>query len=190
MEKMQVKIMGLAPMLMHSNRGVNPLDPLSLEIKKITKKRTKTEEDLLRLMDLEYEQSLYFDESVGVYMPAICVEAMIRDAAKKVRKGKDAQSAIFVEPDFIPLQYDGPKDLAGLLADNRFRDVRVARVNGKSSVLRCRPRFEKWAFECTINYEPTILDRQDIVSALDTGGKIIGLLDYRPRYGRFYAEVK
>jgi hypothetical protein len=188
MENITVKITGISPMLMHSNQGVNPLHPLRIEVSKITKKRKKTEEEILTMLDLEYQLNMYYDDQIGPYVPAANVEACLRDAAKKHKKGKDFTSALFVEPDMIPLQYEGPHKIDELVKDMRFRDVRPASIDRKS-VLRCRPRFNSWRIEFNITYDSTVLDLQDIVNALDIGGRLIGLNDYRPRYGRFAAEI-
>lgn len=183
-----MRIIGMAPMLMHAVHGVNPFHPLRIEINKLTKKRNKTEEDLLNIMDLEYKLSIYYDDSTGPYIPAQNVEACLRDAAKKRRLGQAFTSSVFVTPDMIPLQYEGPHDLEGLVKDMRFRDVRPVVIK-KQTVLRCRPRFNKWEATFTLLYDATVLDRQNIIDALDTAGRLIGINDGRPRYGRFAVVV-
>ncbi len=45
-------IRGTTPMLMHSERLANPFDPLTKEIKAISGKRKKTEDDLLEMARL------------------------------------------------------------------------------------------------------------------------------------------
>lgn len=187
-EMMKVTFRSLSPLLMHSNDGVNPMNPISKKIKEITKKRTKTEEDLMRIMELEYELAIYFDKNVGVHIPAICVEGTIRNAAKKIKKGTDVKCGVFVGPDYIPLIYDGPKTIDELFKDERFQHVSAVTVN-RSSVMRCRPRFDKWAITFDLQYDSTLLNRDEIAQILDIAGKYIGICDYRPRYGRFEAST-
>ena len=188
MENVKVRIIGISPMLMHSNEGVNPLHPLKIEMAKITKKRNKTEEDTLAILDLEYQLNSYYDNEIGPYVPAANIEACLRDAAKKRKKGKDFTSAVFIGPDMVQLIYEGPRKIEDLIKDMRFRDIRPASIMGKS-VLRCRPRFNSWKLEFEVLYDAAVLDLQDIKDALDIGGRLIGLNDYRPRYGRFAAEI-
>ena len=47
--------------MMHNARLANPLDPLVQEIKKLTGKRKKTEDDLLQIARLEWEGGFYFN---------------------------------------------------------------------------------------------------------------------------------
>ena len=88
MKKIKCEFHGISPIILHSCQCVNPLHPLSLEMKKITSKRKKTEEDLIRLSNLEWESGLYWDDEVGVYIPAENIEATIREGAKASKQGK------------------------------------------------------------------------------------------------------
>lgn len=188
MKTMQIRWTGLTPLLMHSAVGVNPTHPLTIACGKITKKRNKTEDDQLELLKLKWLLAMYHDAEVGPFIPAENVEATIREAAKKTKRGKDTKVGIFVGPDRIPLQYDGPRDTESLYADERFRDVRDG-VIGTSRVLVSRPRFNHWAIEFSIEYDPAVFDEETLISILDTAGRYIGVCDYRPRYGRFESTV-
>jgi hypothetical protein len=189
MKSLQVRWNGLTPLLMHSAVGVNPTHPLSIASKKLTAKRNKTEEDQIELMRLKWLLAIYHDPSVGPFIPAENVEATIREAAKKTKRGKDTKVGIFVGPDRIPLQYDGPRDTNSLYADERFRDVRDG-VIGQARVLVSRPRFNHWSIEFQLEFDPTVFDEEAIISILDTAGRYIGICDYRPRYGRFESVVQ
>ena len=46
MKKLNVTLIGDSPLIMHSPKCVNPLHPISLEMKKYTSKKKKTEEDV------------------------------------------------------------------------------------------------------------------------------------------------
>lgn len=186
LKEIQVKWMGISPLLMNSNVTVNPLHPISIERKKITGKRKKTEDDILELLDLDYKAGIYYEEDLGPVIPAICVEATIRNAAKTLRRGTDVKSCVFVTPDFIKLEYTGPRKLEDLIKDQRFRNVQVVKVQ-RSSLLKCRPKFDKWEIEFTLAYDNKIFDDDTIVQIMDIAGGRIGLCDYRPRYGRFEA---
>ena len=69
MKKLHVTLKGLNTMMMHSPKTVNPLHPLALELKKYTSKRKKTEDDLQKISDLEWEAGLYYDEANGLHIP-------------------------------------------------------------------------------------------------------------------------
>lgn len=188
MKTLQVRWNGLSPLLMHSAVGVNPTHPLSILCKKLTAKRQKTEEDQIELMRLKWLLAIYHDLEVGPFIPAENIEATIREAAKKTKRGKDTKAAIFVGPDRCPLIYDGPRDVDSLYADERYRDVRDG-VIGQARVLVSRPRFNHWAVEFNLDFDPTIFDEEVLLGIMDTAGQYIGLCDYRPRYGRFESAV-
>lgn len=189
MKTLDIRWNGLTPLLMNSSVGVNPTHPLTIALKKITGKKTKTEEDHLEIMRIKWLLGIYHDVAVGPFIPAENIEATIREAAKKVKKGKDTKSAIFVSPDRIPLIYDGPRDLEGLYSDERFRDVRDGVIQ-RQRILLSRPRFVHWRVDFSLEFDPTIFDEEGLLTILDLAGKYIGLCDYRPRYGRFESLVK
>ena len=54
MKTMQIRWTGLTPLLMHSAVGVNPTHPLTIACGKITKKRNKTEDDQIELLNERY----------------------------------------------------------------------------------------------------------------------------------------
>ena len=62
MKKIRCEFHGVSPIILHSCQCVNPLHPLSREIKKITSKRNKTEEDLMKVRYLGRKS---LDEVIG-----------------------------------------------------------------------------------------------------------------------------
>ena len=57
-EQLHVKIKGTLPCLQQNGRMKNPLDPWAKEIRKYSKKRTKTDEDHISMMEAEFKGSL------------------------------------------------------------------------------------------------------------------------------------
>ena len=188
MKTIEVELKGISPLITHSCRGVNPLDPLTIELKRLTAKRKKTEEDLRAVSDLEWELSIYWDDQVGLYIPAENIEATVREGAKNAKRGKH------VERGFNCLDMMNPLDIGENLtkeemkSDFRFRDVRAMRVQ-TSRVMRTRGRFSMWRCKFRASYDESILDLADIVNALDYAGKNVGLCDSRPRYGKFVSTI-
>lgn len=189
MNTLNLELRGVTPLLMKSNVGVNPLHPLTIAKKKISGKRKKTEEDNLEMMMLDWELGLYWNDEIGAFIPAQNVEASLRDAAKSIKKGKDITKGVFVFPDMIKLEHPGPKDYEALKNDQRYRDIRVGKLQGKSSIMICRPRFDRWSCKIQLEYDPSIFDEETILHICQTAGKYVGLCDYRPRYGKFEVIV-
>lgn len=189
MKKIKCEFHGVSPLIMHSCQCVNPLHPLSLEMKKInSKKKGKTEEDLAVLSDLEWEGGLYWNDEVGVYVPAENIEATIREGAKARRKGKDIVKGFMVEDMMVPLDIGENLTKEEMKADFRFRDVRAMRVK-TSRVMRTRPRFNMWNLAFTAMYDENVLNFDEIVDAIEYAGQYVGLCDSRPKYGKFSARV-
>lgn len=188
MKTIQVELKGISPMIMHSCRSVNPLDPLVIEMKALTAKRKKTEEDLRRISDLEWELSLYWDDTIGLYIPAENIEATVREGAKNAKKGKHVERGFNCLEMMVPIDIGEKVTKEQMRNDYRFRDVRSMRVQ-QSRVMRTRGRFNMWRCDFTASYDESILNFSDIVDALEYAGKCVGLCDSRPRYGKFVSKI-
>ena len=189
MKEIKCEFHGISPIILHSCQCVNPLHPISLEMKKITAKRKKTEEDIIKLSDLEWEAGLYWNDEVGVYIPAENIEATIREAAKASKLGKHFQKGFMVKDMMVHLDIGEELSKQEMCADARFRDVRPMKVQ-QSRVLRTRPRFNMWNLTFTAAYDEKILNFDDVVNAIEYGGQYVGLCDSRPKYGKFAAKVE
>jgi len=188
LEKMKVRLEGLSPLIMHNAQLANPLNPIVRQMKDIqAKKKNMTDDDRLELMRLELLGSLYLNKEGRVCVPGENLEGLIRDGAKKSNRGKKVQAGVWVT-DIPILSYEGPQDAPGLWEDDRFRDVRIVRV-GQARVVRCRPIFHEWSLAFTIQYRPDAINRKDIEKALMDAGAVVGLGDYRPRYGLFAVTI-
>lgn len=184
MKNLHVKVVGTKPLLMHNNQGVNPLHPLTREIKKYTSKRTKTDEDLSAISDLEWLLGIYYKDGVGVYLPQHMIMACLENGAKKQKLGKVIPLAVLLDQFYVPLIYNGPKDIETLQTEHDFRDVRVVGVN-QSSVVRTRPRFEQWGIEFDLSYDEALIDEDRLKQCIIDAGKFARLGDFRKFYGEF-----
>lgn len=195
MEQLNLHFTGDAPLLMHRPVLVNPLDERKKEIAKYTSKRTKTEDDYKIIARLEWEAGMYYDPEIGPYIPGVNVETCLRDSGKISKLGTAITRGVIVPTDKLPLLYDGPRgngsDLQELW-DANLKDYRVV-GNQQNSVMRCRPCFKPnsaaWELDVPIYVEPSIIDPDEVISVAKRAGLMIGLGDYRPRFGRFSVKV-
>ena len=183
-----IRIEGTAPLLMHNARLANPLDPVVKEIKKITGKRKKTDDDHEAIARLEHMGGLYLDDDLGPYIPAENIHRCLVDAGKKQKLGKAVTQGVLIASPVNPLAYKGPRDSAGLWDDKRFVSMWSAKV-GMQRVMRCRPRFAEWATEATGHIDPEVLDPDELRTVAEIAGSLIGLGDWRPLHGRFRAAL-
>lgn len=187
MRQLKVKVKGLSPLLMHSDRFANPLDPATKAHKQLTSQRTKPDEVHEAIARSEWMGSLYHREGIGPYIPGQNWDATLQEAAKLQKLGKKFKQAVMVVEDEVPLQYKGPRDPAGLF-EAGFLDVRGVKV-AMAKLMRCRPKFNEWACEFTIAFNEDVLNIEEVKKAIADAGSLIGVCDYRPRFGKFTAEV-
>jgi hypothetical protein len=173
-------------LLMHNERLADPLNKWTRAIAEISKKRTKTEDDHIEMGRREWFGAMYLNEDDQPIIPERCLEAMIRDGAKKEKQGKNVQSAAIVtEPALV--RYPGPKTPDGLWADESFRLRASVGVSGKR-VTRTRPLFPEWSVTFVVEYDENVLQARDIDRFIETAGRLVGIGDWRPKYGRFEVE--
>lgn len=199
---LEAHIRGRAPLLMHSCRAVDPRDPIRRAMKQITaKKMNKTGSDEELLADLEWLGCLYterrgeltvsasgarLENSGSIIVPSSVIEGAIRDAAKITRQGKNVVAGLECPTD-APLIYDGAEDVNALCSDPNFRDVRRVSVQRKG-VMRTRPLFRNWSLIFSVCIDNEVFDAKQFPEILEAAGRRIGLMDFRPKFGRFDVE--
>lgn len=189
MKEFTLTLRGTAPMLMHNAQLSDEFNPVTLEMKKITAKKTrKTEDDRWELRRLEFMGGLYYDELAGPYVPAVNIEACLAKAAGLTRNGQDVKRGVRVTTDVNPLMYDGPRERDVLWKDANHVHNASVKV-GTARIIRTRPIFRGWVTEAEGIYDPTVIDLDSLQQFAVKAGQLIGLGDWRPRFGTFEAEV-
>lgn len=185
----KITMTGVRPLLMHSARLANPLDTTVKALKAISSKRAKTDDDHIEMARLEYAGSLYINADLGPYIPGENIERCLVDGGKITKKGTAITRALFIKTDINPLLYRGPRDVDGLWLDENFRHVASVKVQ-QNRVMRTRPMFQTWTVEAEGVLDTSILAEDELCSIAETAGNMIGLGDYRPRFGRFTVTVE
>jgi len=188
MAKFRLTCRGTEPLLMHNSRLANPLDEVAKLMKRITAKRKKTEDDYEELARLEHWGGLYFDADLGPYIPGQNFERCLLDAARITRAGKKVERGVFVSSNVNPISYQGPRGIDGLWADQNFRHMSSVKV-GTNRVMRTRPMFRQWEVYCEGEYDGDVINLDELQEIAGTAGRMIGLGDWRPRFGRFTATL-
>ena len=189
MKTLRITWKGTTPLIMHSCKCVNPLHPISIEMKKYTSKRKKTEEDLIKISDLEWESGAYWDDEIGLYIPAENIEATIKNGAKSIKKGSDITKYCDVKSLYNKLDYGENLTKEELISRPKYRDVRVMGVQ-RAKILRTRPRFDKWKVTFDMIYDDSKIDIHTIQQSIEYAGAYVGLCDSRPKYGKFVATIE
>jgi hypothetical protein len=188
LETVRLKLTGRRPLLMHNGRLADPTDPATRALKAYTGKgKTKTEADYLELKRLEWLGGLYTDESGFVCITEDMILSTGTAGAQKAKLGKQFKAGVLGESPYYPLEYSGSRDVVKLYESGTASDYRPA-VVGRARVMRSRPRFNQWAVTVALHVDTSVIDRKAVVDAMTIAGELVGLGDFRPRFGRFAVE--
>ena len=182
-ETQDFHIKGVVPLLTRNSQLADPLHPTTQEIKKITAKRTKSEADYRAVEALEWMGALYLNEDSKPCIPGENLEGLVWEGAKKKSRGQLVRSGVVCDGVF-EIIHDGPENLDDLAEDPRFRDRRSVVIQ-KKRIMRVRPIFRIWELKFTVHFMEDILERGHLIEAVQDAGRLVGLGDYKPRYGRF-----
>lgn len=184
MELIRFRVTGISPLLMHNPQG------MAQRSNGLGKKTIPTPED-------EAEASAYRMDDGQLYLPTTGLRAAMIDGLAGRRIGKLAAGRVLGSSLFV---LDERTPLVDPSASTPLRDytIDVRRVVvQKQGILRARAKVDAWACEPVFEYEPDFLAPAVITEALNLGGKLVGVGDYRPKcpvgkggpFGRFTAEL-
>lgn len=185
---------GTRPLLMHNVQLASPMNPFAKKLAQLNRAKPsskRTDEDRMDIAAVEWEGGLYYDAVVGPYVPATWVFKTILEGARLGRRGQLIEGGLSVVEMVHPLIYSGPRDVAGLWGngESEFVDFRTVRV-GQAKVDRCRPIFNKWAFEAQLLIDPSVLDVAVLADIAAISGRLKGIGDYRQQFGRFDSQIE
>lgn len=189
MKQIKVKITGTSPLLMHADTFANPLHPMTKAHKELTSKRKKTDEDHEAIARSEFISSCYWNESGGFHIPGQNLDACLINAAKLQKLGVKFKQGVQVLEDELSLKEKLPATPAALWDDGGYTDARGVKV-GTAKIIRYRPLIRTWNTEATVVFNPDVVNEGEVKKALEDAGALIGLGDYRPRFGRFKVEIQ
>lgn len=177
---------------MHNGLMADPTNPMTRRIKEITSKGSKklTDSDYEERDWLEWQAGLYWDDKHGPIIPSDNIERCIQLGAQKSRIGKDVQAAVFCTSSEVRIDYPGPRDKEKMYSDPRF-SLRKGVAVQKSRIIRLRPMIPTgWKLSFELEFDDSILNEKALVKAMQDAGALIGLGDWRPKFGRFTVSVE
>jgi hypothetical protein len=187
MKTVAIKITGKASLLMHSDRFANPLDPLTKAHKELTSKRKKTDDDHTAIARSEFIGGCYWRKDRGFFLPAQNLDACLIAAAKLQKLGVKFKQGVTVLEDELTFEGYEKKTPEQLWSNPDFVDCRGVKV-GTAKIMRYRPIFREWSLSATIMVNEDVVNVSEVQKAAQDAGALIGLGDYRPRFGRFNVE--
>ena len=193
-QQARIVVTGISPLLQNNPQTVDPFNHYAKAKKAITNKRTaKTDDDLLELGNLETESKLYFDDEIGVYVPATWItEAIICTGFSVAKIGRaKMRGGLFATEPKIKLKYRGMnkvKTITDVVMNSEFRH-RMLLKQGQVRVPKDAPIFHDWSFETAVEFDDTVVDMGSLRRIVERSAKYGGFGDFRPTFGRANAEV-
>lgn len=189
MKMLNLKLTGITPLLMHSARGVDQIDPDVQAHAELTKraKKEKTPALFIEVAKSEFMLGMYWDAKLGPYIPTDNVMACIVKGAAKHRNGQKVASGVVVVSDqmttegesAIKLSYKGTNSIDPEVLWNKKFYHKASVVVQRNRVMRYRPMFKEWSLDVSIAYDDDIIDYKDLSLAVEMAGKYVGLGDFR-----------
>ncbi len=193
-QQARIIVTGISPLLQNNPQTVDPFNHYAKAKKAITNKRTaKTDDDLLELGNLETESKLYFDDEIGVYIPATWItEAIICTGFSVAKIGRaKMRGGLFATEPKIKLKYrsmNKVKTITDVVMNPEFRH-RMLLKQGQVRVPKDAPIFHDWSFETAVEFDDTVVDMGSLRRIVERSAKYGGFGDFRPTFGRANAEV-
>ena len=192
MQTLNIRVTGINSLLTNNPQTTDPLNVYAKEMKKITAKRNRQDEDYLNMRKLEMEAKLYFDED-GVFVPSTWLTAAIAGNSWNTIKVKkaDIRSSVFPTTDKLRLNYRGKenvKTMTDVAHNESFQHIQPLR-QGQVRVVKATPKFDDWSFDAELEYDPAIIDEDALLRVLTRAATYGGFGDFRPTFGRASIEV-
>jgi hypothetical protein len=188
----QIQFQGVSPLLCHNGQTADPRNTYAKAMKAVSGKRKKTDADYDEMARLEWLAGLYRIDG-DLVLPDYVIESAMIKGAMKSKRGPQAKCGLFFT-EHASLQFDGKPDVIddGTLTDmfesGQFTHTIGVKV-GMAKVMRTRPVFRNWSITAVAQYDPDVLNLREVEEIAIDAGKLVGVGDWRPKHGRFNAEV-
>lgn len=194
----EIEVTGTRSLLMHNGQLATQI-PGSYEpadmLRRLSGKRGKTEQDRLDMAEVEFRGGLYYDDQVGVHIPADNLIRSLYQGASRLKQMANMKRAISTDPSnpVFPLVYEGPDSVAGLWGKGVGKSPYVYTVPakvGQAKVDRTRPLFPTpWSFIGHLICDMSVIELEMLQDIATLAGKLEGVGSWREKYGRYNAKV-
>lgn len=190
MQTIQMKLVGTSALLLHSDRGANPIAPETVAHKALTSKRKKTDEDHIAIARSEYMLGFYPGDDI--VFPTTNIKSTLIEGAKLHKLGAAFNRCVLITEDTVLIKHNGPASKDKMWETPSCVDCRSVKV-GQARLMRYRPKLSDWSLSFEVVFDEKMVERAQVVAAAENAGKYIGLGDYRPAkggsFGRFVVEA-
>ena len=176
--QIEIRFQGVSPLLCHNGQTADPRNTYAKAMKAVSSKRKKTDADYDELARLEWLAGLYRSAD-DLVIPDYVIESVMIAGAKKSRRGPQAKCGLFTTQHAT---------LTEMFESGDFTHTIGVKI-GQAKVMRTRPVFRNWSCMAIAHYDPDVLNLRDIEEIASDAGKLVGIGDWRPKHGRFEAQV-
>lgn len=189
MQSIKFKMTGVCPLMLNNPQTVNPMNDYAKQLKALTSKRSRTDDDQNEIMHIRFLASPYLNKKMQYIIPANMIFKSFEDGAKENRLGKKFEQSVFVLNDAL-LKFDEngctPEELWENFAD-KYVDIRPVGIK-KSMVVTARMIIPEWSLESELLFDESQLNKSEIWLAMTNAGLRHGIGTYRQCYGRYKVE--
>lgn len=203
MKTIKVKWTGFRPLVMSNPQTVQLSNPYAVSSRKtgreIKAARKKDDEDKLARLEKEmsrndWEASAYWnDEAKTFSLPDTVIIACIRSGATASKRGRDIDRAVIVNETEVEVGgIPQHKSLDAYFAEKSFLLSSPCKIPPKTGALVWKSRCMMptgWTLEFSLDYDETVLEKNTLIEAMQTAGKLCGIGGWRPKFGRFSVET-
>lgn len=192
MQSLKFKLHGVDSLLVNNPQTSDPLNKYAKEMKVISGKRKKTDEDIIAMREIELRAKIYWDDELKIYIPATWITAAIAGMSwskAKIKKA-DIRSAVFPTTPKIKLNYENQSSVEqpiDIVKNEKFHNV-MSLKQGQVRVVKAAPIFNNWSAEVEVDYDNSILNEQELKDLITHASSYGGYGDFRPTYGRATVE--
>ena len=188
MKTIRFKIEGTQPMLQKNPQTVNPFNKFTKELKPLTAKKKKSDEDNDLIYRIQFESCFYINGSGQYIIPATHFWKSVTSAAKEQKLGKKFEQSFCVFEDCI-LDFPEKNLTPEQLYDEQSHvDIRDTGIKG-SRIPACRAIFNDWSTIVECYYDENEINTEQVIQFMEIAGRRYGVGTYRQKFGRFNATV-
>ena len=191
---MKAAFTGINPLLQNNPQTVDRFNPYTKAMKRINDKKTRrTDDDYMELKNIEVRAKIYWDDEIGIYVPANWVSSAIAaNSFKRVKVSKaDVRAGVFTTSDKLPLAYrysNKVKTPEDIVKNPDFR-LDMTLKQGQVRIVKSVPIFHEWSFTCGLEFDDSVIDTDSMKNIITHVARYGGFGDFRPTFGRATVEI-
>lgn len=192
-DRLEITAKGITPIIFCNPRTANVLDPEVRVMKRLTSKKTKTDQDYEEILQVEWRLKLYWDDEIGLYVPWEMLSSAFHEAAKRHKLGRKTPGVSFTHHLGYPLLTKNHTNLAKLEEDPETKLIKLVKID-KKLILSSRPVFKDWKIKFDLEVDTSYINVNEVIDILSTMSCRVGIGSWRPsspkpgHYGKFMIE--